>query len=111
MMILTYWEDPKHKSTPDDYDALYQVRLSTVKQIPMLIAEKPNQCTMISTEHSSYRILKNGDRTNFFKIVWESGDPIMNTYTEIYCSSCGNKYTGYEPNYCGKCGHARKNRS
>ena len=76
MIILTFWEDPIKKNTPDDYDELFHVRLKTVHQIPNLVAAKPPACTMISSEHSAFRKLRNGSRTNFFKIVWEKGQPI-----------------------------------
>ena len=74
MINLTYWEDPVRKVTPDDYEGIKVVHLTTVKEIPGLIVNRPLHCTMISTEHSAERTLKCGRRTNFFKIVWEQGN-------------------------------------
>jgi hypothetical protein len=71
MIILTYWEDPPNKNDKDDYDGIKVIRLKSIKQIPELLKNKPNNCTMISTEHSAERTLKNGRKTNFFKVIWE----------------------------------------
>jgi len=76
MINLTYWEDPRIKLTEDDFDEILTVHLKTVKQIPDLIAHKPKNCTMISTEHSYERTLKNGKKTNFFKELWRVGQPV-----------------------------------
>lgn len=69
MMELTYWKDAPNRSDPEDFDGIRSVRLRTVKQIPQLIADRPANCTMISTEHPP-RKLKSGEKTIFFKEVW-----------------------------------------
>jgi hypothetical protein len=71
MINLTWWKDPLIKREPEDYDEIETVHLKSIAEIPILILNKPRNCTMISTEHSSFRTLKNGRRTNFFKIIWE----------------------------------------
>lgn len=76
-MILTYWEDPRSgKNDPEDYEGLFDLRLKSVKEIPQAIRQRPSKCTMISTQHTGFRTLKNGRKTNFFKQVWVKGQPI-----------------------------------
>lgn len=92
MIVLSWWADSRIKyffkdhpivdhlaqssmcmwwPSPADYDQIEIVRLKSVDEIPTLIANRPKTCTMISTEHSAFRTLKSGKRTNFFKIIWE----------------------------------------
>lgn len=66
-----WWKDPPIKRDREDYDGIEEVRLKSVSEIPTLIRNRPKRCTMISTEHSSFRTLKCGRRTNFFKVIWE----------------------------------------
>ena len=70
MINLTYWHDPVNKHTPDDFDEISTIHLKSVKQVPELVKQRPANCTMISTEHSAERKLKNGRKTNFFKEIW-----------------------------------------
>lgn len=68
---LTWWEDPKNKKNIDDYDEIETVRVKSVIEIKDLIANKPKRCTMITQQHTSFRLLKNGKRTDFQKVLWE----------------------------------------
>lgn len=85
MIVLTYWQDPPNKKDPDDFDGIKEVRIKTVKEIPNLIKNRPLHCTMISTEHSAERKLRNGRMTNFFKVIWNGNVP------DDICPTCGRK--------------------
>ena len=82
-MVLTYWCDPPVKLALDDFDAIRDVHLRTVRQVPDLIRDRPAHCVMISTRHSAWRVLRSGRRTNFFKVVWH-GDALPHV-----CPTCG----------------------
>lgn len=91
-MQLIYWEDPKVRLTDDDFDEIKTVRFKHVSEIPALIENRPPHCTMISTEHSYQRKLRNGVKTNFNKEVWRG------TCVEtVQCSHC--KGTGRVSKY------------
>ena len=92
MIQLTFWGDPRIKSTEDDFDGILTVHLKTVKQIPELIAHMPKRCTMISTERSAAH-KKNGKVVNpnnptYFKEIWRKGQPIPAATTKK-CPLCG----------------------
>lgn len=75
MIQLTYWEDPPNKKYPDDYDEIRTVHLKTVKQLPELIANRPANCTAISTERSASakhngKVIKAAN-PRYFKFIWE----------------------------------------
>lgn len=89
-IVLTFWEDPPNKRDPDDYDGIASVQLKSVKQIPELLAHMPEHCTMVSTEHSAARLLKNGRKTNFFKMIWQKGQPIPKPMSRK-CPLCGKE--------------------
>lgn len=75
-MQITYWEYPKVRRTPDDYDAIETIRMKSVAEVPILVINKPERCRMITLEHSSARKLKNGKMTDFQKILWEYPNPV-----------------------------------
>lgn len=85
MIKLTYWQDPIVKRTPNDFDEIKTINLKSVKEIPNLIKNRPPHCTAISTQHSAFRLLKNGDRTNFFKFIWNGATKLG------YCPTCGRE--------------------
>jgi hypothetical protein len=84
MINLTYWQNPRIKRDPEDFDEIETIHLKSVKQIPDLLTNRPPHCTMISTEHSAERTLKNGTKTNFFKEIWR-GDA-----KKHFCPTCGH---------------------
>ncbi len=80
MINLTMWEDPRVKRDPSDYDEIETFHLKSVAEIRTLMANLPRRCTAVSVEHSAFRTLKNGKRTNFFKFIWEKNPPPNVTY-------------------------------
>lgn len=85
-LVLTYWEEPRIKNSPDDFDGIKTIVLKTVKQIPPLIEARPKHCTMISVERSAARTLKSGEKVWDFKEVWRgnaSGPKVKS------CPHCG----------------------
>lgn len=93
MQILTFWEDPTNKKTPDDFEGILEVRLKTVKQIPELIAHMPKYCTMISLEYSGNHYNAKGQLScpsnpRRFKELWRKGQPIPQAKSKS-CPLCG----------------------
>lgn len=89
MIILTYWYDPINKTDTEDFESITWVNLKSVKQIPELVANRPKNCTMISTERSAERLLKTGRRTNYFKQIWRTGDGPIRAISSK-CPLCGS---------------------
>lgn len=79
-IILTWWEDPRVKNDPEDYDGIAQVHMKSVSEIPQLVHNRPKRCTAISTERSAFRTRKDGTKTNDFKFIWEKNPPPGVTY-------------------------------
>jgi hypothetical protein len=93
--MLTYWEDPSYKNDPEDFDEILTIRLKSVKQIPDLIAARPSNCTMISTEYSGDH-RKNGkitkpENSKRFKEYWRKGDIVALPRPKI-CPLCGKEW-------------------
>jgi hypothetical protein len=92
MLILTFWEDPKIKNDPDDFDSILEIRLKSVKQIPELMAHMPAKCTMVSTEYSGNHLrrgkISTPDNPRRFKEIWRKGQPIPEAKSNK-CPLCG----------------------
>lgn len=92
MMILTFWSDPPNKNDPDDYESILEVRLKTVAEIPQLVAHRPTNCTMISTEYSGVHRNKKGQISSptndrRFKEIWRTGQ--ASPSKSKHCPLCG----------------------
>jgi hypothetical protein len=91
-LILTYWEDPRIKNTPDDYEGILEVRLKSIKQIPELLAHMPSHCTMVSTEysadHKNRGKISNPSNPRYFKEIWKKGQPLREK-SSPKCPLCG----------------------
>jgi hypothetical protein len=95
-MMLTFWKNGGNPSTrtPDDFDELFTIRLKTTAQLPSLIANRPRNCTMVSTEHTGNHIGRKGGKVNNlnprdFKERWRIG---MSTLPRSKkCPLCGHE--------------------
>lgn len=75
MIIVTYWQNAKIMHSPEDWDEINHTRIKSIDELPKLIENRPDGCSVITTEHSEFRKLMNGNTTNFFKVVWQGETP------------------------------------
>ncbi len=92
MIRLTYWEDPKIKNDPEDYDGIMSIAIKSVKQIQDLVAAMPARCAAVSTEYTGDHVVRGKvtkpENPRHFKFVWLKGDPLPKA-KNAGCPLCG----------------------
>lgn len=82
MYVITFWEDPKIKHDPSDYDEIETIRINSINEIRTLFFNKPKKCTFITLERTSETMRRDGSKTNKYRVrpLWEKNNPQVTEY-------------------------------